>query len=109
MKEALLKNFGMTERGYRTKFRVDMPKKSETFIHYGSRLRSYLNKWLISIANVEKSYKALCDFMARDQFLESRSRELCVHLKPKSFEILDSKIQNLICIQSKTYRIITDT
>ena len=40
MKEALLKNFGMTERGYRTKFRVDMPEKSETFIQYGSRLRS---------------------------------------------------------------------
>ena len=88
MKEALLKNFGMTERGYRTKFRVDMPEKSETFIQYGSRLRSYLNKWL-SMAKVEKSYEALCDFMARDQFLESCSRELYVHLKPKSFKNLD--------------------
>ena len=56
MKEALLKNFGMTERGYRTKFRVDMPEKSETFIQYGSRLRSYLNKWLC-MAKVEKSYE----------------------------------------------------
>ena len=88
MKEALLKNFGMTERGYRTKFRVDMPEKSETFIQYGSRLRSYLNKWLC-MAKVEKSYEALCDFMARDQFLESCSRELYVHLKPKSFKNLD--------------------
>ena len=88
MKEALLKNFGMTERGYRTKFRVDMPEKSETFIQYGSRLRSYLNKWLC-MAKVEKSYEALCDFMARDQFLESCSRELNVHLKPKSFKNLD--------------------
>ena len=79
MKEALLKNFGMTERGYRTKFRVDMPEKSETFIQYGSRLRSYLNKWL-SMAKVEKSYEAL---------LESCSRELYVHLKPKLFENLD--------------------
>ena len=87
MKEALLKNFGMTERGYRT-IRVDMPEKSETFIQYGSRLRSYLNKWLC-MAKVEKSYEALCDFMARDQFLESCSRELYVHLKPKLFENLD--------------------
>ena len=88
MKEALLKNFGMTERGYRTKFRVDMPEKSETFIQYGSRLRSYLNKWLC-MAKVEKSCEALCDFMARDQFLESCSRELYVYLKPKSFKNLD--------------------
>ena len=88
MNEALLKNFGMTERGYRTKFRVDMPEKSETFIQYGSRLRSYLNKWL-SMAKVEKSYIALCDFMARDQFLDLCSRELYVHLKLKLFKNLD--------------------
>ena len=41
------------------------------------------------MAKVEKSYEALCDFMARDQFLESGSRELYVHLKPKSFKNLD--------------------
>ena len=41
------------------------------------------------MAKVEKSYEPLCDFMARDQFLESCSRELYVHLKPKSFKNLD--------------------
>ena len=46
LKEALLKNFDMTERGFRKKFRYERPEKSETFIQFSSRLRSYLNKWL---------------------------------------------------------------
>ena len=41
------------------------------------------------MAKVEKSYEAVCDFMARDLFLDSCSRELYVHLKPKTFKNLD--------------------
>ena len=87
LKEALLKNFDMTERGFRKKFRYERPEKSETFIQFSSRLRSYLNKWL-KMAKIEESYEAVCDFFARDQFLDSCSRELYVHLKPKSFKNL---------------------
>ena len=85
LKEALLKNFDMTERGFRKKFRYERPEKSETFMQFSSRLRSYLNKWL-KMAKIEESYEAVCDFFARDQFLDSCSRELYVHLKPKSFK-----------------------
>ena len=42
------------------------------------------------MAKVEKSFEAVCDFMARDQFLEACSRKLFVHLKPKAFENLDA-------------------
>ena len=87
-KEPLLKNFDMTERGFRKKFRYDRPEKSETFIQFSSRLRSYVNKWL-NMAKIEESYEAVCDFFARDQFLDSCSRELYVHLKPKSFKNLE--------------------
>ena len=89
LKDALLKNFDMTERGFRKKFRYSRPERSETFIQFSSRLCSYLNKWL-TMAKVEKSFEAVCDFMARDQFLEACSRELFVHLKPKAFENLDA-------------------
>ena len=89
LKEALLKNFDMTERGFRKKFRYSRPERSETFIQLSSRLCSYLNKWLTT-AKVEKSFEAVCDFMACDQFLEACSRELFVHLKPKAFENLDA-------------------
>ena len=89
LKDALLKNFDMTERGFRKKFRYSRPERSETFIQFSSRLCSYLNKWL-TMAKVEKSFEAVCDFMARDQFLEACSRELFVHLWPKAFENLDA-------------------
>ena len=88
LKDALLKNFDMTERGFRKKFRNDRPERSETFIQFGSRLRSYLDKW-INMAKIENTFEAICDFMARDQFLESCSRELYVHLKTKTFKNLD--------------------
>ena len=42
LKDALLKNFDMTERGFRKKFRNDRPERSETFIQFGSRLRSFM-------------------------------------------------------------------
>ena len=89
LKDALLKNCDMTERGFRKKFRYCRPESSETFIQFSSRLYSYLNEWL-TMAKVEKSFEAVCDFMARDQFLEVCSRELFVYLKPKAFENLDS-------------------
>ena len=38
---------------------------------------------------IEESYEAFCDFFTRDQFLDSCSRELYVHLKPKSFKNLE--------------------
>ena len=89
LKDALLKNFDMTERGFRKKIRYSRPERSETFIQFSSRLCCYLNKWL-TMAKVEKSFEAVCDFMARDQFLEACSRELFVHLRPKAFENLDA-------------------
>ena len=67
LKEALLKNFDMTERGFRKKFRYERPEKSETFMQFSSRLRSYLNKWL-KMAKIEESYEAVCDFSLEISF-----------------------------------------
>ena len=89
LNDALLKNFDMTERGFRKKFCYGRPERSETFIQFSSRLCSYLNKWF-NMGKVEKPFEAVCDFMTRDQILEACSRELFVHLKPKAFENLDA-------------------
>ena len=40
------------------------------------------------MAKVEKTYEALCDFLARDQFLDCCSHELYLYLKPKTFKVL---------------------
>ena len=57
----------MMERGFRKKIRYERPEKSEIFIQFSSRLRSYLNKWL-KMAKAEESYEAVSDFFNRDQF-----------------------------------------
>ena len=58
LKDALLRNFDMTERGFRKKFRNDRPERSETFIQFGSRFCSYLNKW-INMAKKKNTFEAI--------------------------------------------------
>ena len=48
------------------------------------------------MAKIENTFEAICYFMARDQFLESCSRELYVHLKPKTFKIWMRWLRKLI-------------
>ena len=88
IKEALLTNFDLTERSFRKKFRDCRPEKAETFRQFSGRLASYLDKWL-GLAKVEKTYEAVCDFLAQDQFLDCCSHELYLYLKPKTFKAID--------------------
>ena len=88
LKDALLKNSDMTEHGFRKKFHYGRAEKTETYIQFNCRLHSYLEKWF-NMAKIDKFFEAVCDFMARNQFLESFGRELYVHLKPKPFKNLD--------------------
>ena len=88
IKEALLTNFDLTERSFRKKFRDCRPEKAETFRQFSGRLASYLDKWL-GLAKVEKTYEAVCDFFARDQFLDCCSHELYLYLKPKPFKAIE--------------------
>ena len=69
IKEALLTNFDLTECSFRNKFRDCRPEKAKTFRQFSGRLASYVDKWLGS-AKVEKTYEAVCDFLAQDQLLD---------------------------------------
>ena len=82
LKEALLKNFDLTEVGFRRKFKSSRPEVSETFLQFESRIRSYLEKW-ISLGKVEQTYQGLIDFLVRDQLLECCSKDLYTYLKPR--------------------------
>ena len=86
-KEALLTNFGLTKCSFRKKFRDCRPEKAETFRQLSDRLASYIDKWL-GLATVEKTYEAVCDFLARDQFFDCYSHELYLYLKRKPFKVL---------------------
>ena len=41
------------------------------------------------MAKVKKTFEAVCDFLARDQFLDCCSHELYLYLKPKPFKTID--------------------
>ena len=41
------------------------------------------------MAKVEKTFEAICDCLARDQFLDCCSHELYLYLKPKPFKAID--------------------
>ena len=69
LKEALLTNFDLTKRSFRKKFRDCRPEKAKTFKQFSGRLASYLDE-LLGLTKVEKTYEAVCNFLARDQFLD---------------------------------------
>ena len=87
IKEALLAYFDLTVRSFRKTFKDHRPKKAETFRQFSGRLASYLDKWL-GLDKFEKTYEAVCDFLARDQFLDFCSHKLYLYLKPKPFKVL---------------------
>lgn len=82
LKEALLKNYDMTEKGFRSRFRSCRPEKGETFKQFASRLSNYLDKW-ITLADVAKTFEGVMDFMVRDQFLSCCGTDLSIYLKTK--------------------------
>ena len=85
LRDALLRNFDLTEEGFRKKFKGCRPEKNETFVQFISRSGSYLEKWL-SLGKVTKTFEGLVDFLIRDQLLDTSNRELYLFLKQKSCE-----------------------
>ena len=61
---------------FRKQLRDCRLEKAETFKQFSGRLASYLDKWL-GLAKVEHTYKAVCEFLAWDQFLYYCSQKLC--------------------------------
>ena len=88
LNEDLLANSDLTERALRRRFRDSRPEKSETFRQLGGRLVSFLDKWLhgLAMAQVEKTYEAVCNILVWDQFLYCYSRELYIYIKPQPFK-----------------------
>ncbi|XP_064100981.1 uncharacterized protein LOC135211622 [Macrobrachium nipponense] len=75
LKAALLKAFQVNPQVYRKKFREGFIETNESFVQYSYRLRQNFDKWL-QLADVDKSYDDVCDFMIMDQLLANSSRDL---------------------------------
>ncbi|XP_060594061.1 uncharacterized protein LOC132748456 [Ruditapes philippinarum] len=82
LKDALLRQFELTDDGYKKKFRTERPRENETFVMFLARISRYLDGWL-RLSKVEKTYEKLLDFIVRDQFLDFCNRELYQNLSSK--------------------------
>ncbi|XP_053407213.1 uncharacterized protein LOC128559482 [Mercenaria mercenaria] len=82
LKAALLRQFELTDDGYKKKFRTERPRDNETFVMFLARISRYLDGWL-RLSKVDKTYEGLLDFILRDQFLDVCNRELYQNLSSK--------------------------
>ena len=83
IKQALLKNYNLTEEGFREKFRRSRPKHDESPEQYFTRLENYCNGWF-ETAGVS-TYEEIKSLIVREQFLDMCPQNLTVHLKERSF------------------------
>ncbi|KAK7105052.1 hypothetical protein V1264_019673 [Littorina saxatilis] len=80
LKEALLRCYNFTERGYRQRFRECQPLSGETPSQFVERLSSYLQKW-VELSGEEQSYESLRDLIVKEQFLNACPKDLATRLE----------------------------
>ena len=88
LKTELLKRFGLTDNGYREKFRGEIPQKGEGFSQYVTRVTTYADRWW-TLAKVAKTYEALRQVILMEQLYSMLAKDLKGHLKqekPTSME-----------------------
>ena len=62
LKDALLRQFELTEDGYKKRFRSERPFEKETFVMFVAGLQRYLDGWL-RLSKVHKNYQSLLDLV----------------------------------------------
>ncbi|XP_066274695.1 uncharacterized protein [Branchiostoma lanceolatum] len=98
IKEALMKRYNLTEEGFRAKFRQSKPEASESPGQFLVRINSYLERW-VELSDATKHYEDLRDMFVREQFMETCSPDLAVHLReraPKDLKELAQMAENFL-------------
>ena len=98
LKVALLQRYNYTEQGYRQRFREAKPEDAENPNQFIVRLRNYFTQW-VKLSDVESSFEGVVELMVKEQFLNSCSKELSVHLmewKPQSLREFAAIAENYL-------------
>ena len=88
LKEALLRNFQLTEEGFRKKLYNCKAENSETAVQFFTRLQGYFDRWL-ALAKCPLTFEGLRDFLVRTFFFSSCHVSIATHLK--EFEGITNK------------------
>ena len=87
LKDALLRHFNYTEKGYRQRFRECKPEAGETPEQFIERLMMYLQKW-VELSGLPKDYNHLRDLIVKEQFVVACPKDLAVHLEEQESQTL---------------------
>ena len=79
LKAALLQRYKYTEQGHHQRFREAKPEDAENPDQFFVRLRNYFTQW-VKLSDVESSFEGVVELMVKEQFINSCSKELSVHL-----------------------------
>ena len=82
LKAALLRRFGLTESGFRSKFRHSKPEDQESFGQYVTRLSGYFDQW-IELGSIEKDFDNLRNLIITEQVLNMCSKELRLFIEER--------------------------
>ena len=88
VKLALMKRYDLTDDVYHRKFRASKPEVDESPELFIVRLERYLLRWL-ELSHTERSFEGLKDLIVEEQFIDSCSKELAIHLRERAPEKLE--------------------
>jgi transposase InsO family protein len=91
LKEALLKNFQLTEEGFKKKLFTGRAETGETASQFSTRLFNYFDRW-IQLSGTKKTYEDVRNLLVRTFFIEACYFNLATYLKEHS----DVKFQDLV-------------
>ena len=92
LKEALLKRYELTEKGFRVRCRDAKPENGESPEHFMTRLQRFLTRW-VKLTKAEKSYQGMCDLVFKEQFIRSCPNDLSVYLREADPETLQDLVK----------------
>ena len=87
VKIALMKRYDLTEDGYRRKFRASKQEVDESPDRFIVRLDKYLLRWL-ELSDTEQTFDGLKNLIVKEQFIDSCSKDLAIHLCERAPETL---------------------
>jgi len=95
LKNALLRKYELTAKGFRKKFYVARREKEETASQFVTRIEGYLDRW-IKLAGIDKTFEGLKDLVVREQFLAVCDDRLTTYLRERDPKCASDLVQ--ICI-----------
>ena len=92
LKEALLKQYDLTTDGYRDEFGKSRPQLYENPEQFVTRLKSYLDKWIL-LSHTDDLATGIKELFIREQFINACPKNLAIHLRETELPNLEELTQ----------------